>query len=76
MFPNVYTWHIWVSVQLLLILIQTKYKSVSGNRIMDSTRTLEYAFRCRNVKKAAILDPDDKKNQVLDIVSIILKIFF
>ena len=49
---------------------------MSGIRITDSDQSLEYVFGCRNMKKAVILDPNTKKNQVMDIFSFILKNLF
>ena len=42
--------------------------------IMDSAQTLRYVFGCRNIEKAAILDPNaKKKTEVLRLFSFILK---
>ena len=42
-------------------------------RITDLAQTLRYVFGCRNVKKAATLDPNAQKAEVLRLFSFILK---
>ena len=45
----------------------------SGVRITDSAETFGCVFGYRNIKKAAILDPNAKKTEVLGTFSFILK---
>ena len=36
-------------------------RTVSDYRITDSVKILRYVFRCRNMNKAALLDPNSPK---------------